>query len=247
MFMVNALNRQQDAVDLLIHETVLPPEVWAAAANGGQAGQAAITTAMRTGELAHAREGARWILDQAQRAARRQGWRWPRTSKPPTTHPSALEAVRTWYQGPFSIVTDLVVINVSSRRILQRRAVVSDYSPLPPTVTHARQRNLRAEVQRSEDKLAVLPIRVRTTGATVSVPAGASDPALPLRPDELLLPEPYAAYNPPPNPPGVTSMPRPSLTPPHLWEYPSELRMRAEIVWGSLELSASSCWGRAEV
>jgi len=40
----------------------------------------------------------------------------------------AFDAVRTRYAGRFSIVTDLVVINVSPNRIRDRVAVVSDYS-----------------------------------------------------------------------------------------------------------------------
>jgi len=44
---------------------------------------------------------------------------------------NALEDVRTWYQGPFAIATDLLVINVSKDRIRLRYAQVSDYSWYP--------------------------------------------------------------------------------------------------------------------
>jgi hypothetical protein len=44
----------------------------------------------------------------------------------------AFDALRKWYAGAFTIVTDLVALNVSKRRILQRRAVLSDYSRIPP-------------------------------------------------------------------------------------------------------------------
>jgi ribonuclease Z len=40
----------------------------------------------------------------------------------------ALDDIRSWYQGPVAIATDLLVINVSSSQIRQRRAVVDDYA-----------------------------------------------------------------------------------------------------------------------
>ncbi len=209
MFMVNALTGSKMPVDLLIHETVLPPEVWAAAANGGQAGQAAITTAHAVQENSHTPEkGLGWILSQAQRAGKapRLALATHFQASDDTIRP-ALDAVRSWYQGPFSIVTDLVVINVSSKRILQRRAVVSDYSPTPPTVDP--RLSSGTVVPKYNDP--------RTTSPYYPYSYGPLEQLSPFLQEQVIQPclydptsfscqNPYAAYNPPPNPPGVTSM-----------------------------------------
>jgi ribonuclease Z len=209
MFMVNALTGSKMPVDLLIHETVLPPEVWAAAANGGQAGQAAITTAHAVQENSHTPEkGLGWILNQAQRAGKapRLALATHFQASDDTIRP-ALDAVRSWYQGPFSIVTDLVVINVSSKRILQRRAVVSDYSPTPPTV----------DARFSSGTVVPKYNDPRTTSPYYPYSYGPLEQLSPFLQEQVIQPclydptsfscqNPYAAYNPPPNPPGVTSM-----------------------------------------
>jgi len=133
-FMVRALTDRDRPVDLLIHEMVLPAEVWTAAANGGQVGTLALMTSHAVQENSHTPEYALgYILSQAESAGRA-----PRLAV--ATHfqasddtiAPAFDAVRTWYDGAFTIVTDLVVLNVSGSRILERRAVVSDYSQLPP-------------------------------------------------------------------------------------------------------------------
>ncbi len=42
-----------------------------------------------------------------------------------------MEDIRRWYDGPVTIATDLLVINVSKNQIRQRRARVSDYAWYP--------------------------------------------------------------------------------------------------------------------
>ncbi len=79
---------------------------------------------------------ARTIEENSQTPEKAFGYILSQLSKPPRlavgTHfqaendtiPSALRNIRSWYRGPVSIVTDLVVLNVSKRRLLERRALV---------------------------------------------------------------------------------------------------------------------------
>ncbi|MCX6093106.1 MAG: MBL fold metallo-hydrolase, partial [Candidatus Bipolaricaulota bacterium] len=43
----------------------------------------------------------------------------------------ALTDIRSWYDGPVAIATDLLVVNVSKSEIRLRQAVVSDYAWYP--------------------------------------------------------------------------------------------------------------------
>ena len=123
---------QGKGVDVLIHEMGVPPEVWAAKNTGMKPGDVgwpqaiAYTTAVE--DSSHTTQKALgYILSQAN----------PRLGV--ATHfqvnedtvDNALQDVRTWYQGPFAIATDLLVINVSKDRIRLRYAQVSDYSWYP--------------------------------------------------------------------------------------------------------------------
>jgi len=121
---------QAKNVDVLIHEMVVPPDVWAMK-NGHFTSTAdpnypkALKQAQDVQESSHTPELAfGYILSQTN----------PRLGV--ATHfqvnedtlPQAISNIQYWYHGPIAIATDLLVINVSHREIRQRRAVVSDYA-----------------------------------------------------------------------------------------------------------------------
>jgi len=54
----------------------------------------------------------------------------------------ALDNIYSWYSGPVTIVTDLVVLNVSKSQIRERRAVV----PTSPGIRLSRIRERREEL-----------------------------------------------------------------------------------------------------
>jgi ribonuclease Z len=206
-FMLNALTEGSAGVDLLIHETVIPAEVWASLATGGGTPSPDSLLVSRTvQENSHTPEPALgYILAQAQNA-----------NKPPrlavathfqatdSTIRPALAAIRSKYAGPVSIATDLMVVNVSRSRILQRRAVVSDYSPTPPIVDKRAPYSFTPKYNdpRTDPNLNPYapygPLEQFSPFLTDSVlPACSWDPT------GFQCTHPYSAYNPPPNPPGV--------------------------------------------
>lgn len=136
---------QARGVDVLIHEMVVPPETWATGNSGLQAGDSgydqAVSSATTIQNVSHTPQKALgYILSQT---GPRLGVATHFQVNDNTVGP-ALRDVRTWWQGPFTIATDLLVINVSRSLIRQRTAVISDtawyantkvYSPsqlLPP-------------------------------------------------------------------------------------------------------------------
>jgi ribonuclease Z len=205
--MLNALTEGSAGVDLLIHETVIPAEVWASLATGGGTPSPDSLLVSRTvQENSHTPEPALgYILAQAQNA-----------NKPPrlavathfqatdSTIRPALAAIRSKYAGPVSIATDLMVVNVSRSRILQRRAVVSDYSPTPPIVDKRAPYSYTPKYNdpRTDPNLNPYapygPLEQFSPFLTDSVlPACSWDPT------GFQCTHPYSAYNPPSNPPGV--------------------------------------------
>jgi ribonuclease Z len=118
-------------VDVLIHEMVVPPEIWANRNSG----------LMPDGspEWTQAYNAAKAIQDNSHTPQMALGYILSQLEKPPrlavATHfqasddtiGPALDDIRFWYQGPVAIATDLMVINVSKKSIRQRRAVVSEY------------------------------------------------------------------------------------------------------------------------
>jgi ribonuclease Z len=134
-FMLDALSTAPAPVDLLIHEMVIPADQWAAIATGGEPSELAIKTSRAVQQNSHTPEKALgYMLHEAQQAGRA-----PRLAvathfqATDSTIRPAFDAVRTWYDGPFTIAADLEVINVSSSEIRLRRAVVSDFADAPPT------------------------------------------------------------------------------------------------------------------
>jgi ribonuclease Z len=133
-FMLNKLKQSPKPVDLLIHEMVIPADLWAAIASGGTASPLAIKTSRAVQQNSHTPELALgYMLQQANLVGRA-----PRLAvathfqATDSTIRPAFDAVRKWYTGPFSIVTDLEVINISSSVIRKRGGVVSDYADSPP-------------------------------------------------------------------------------------------------------------------
>jgi len=120
-------------VDVLIHEMVVPPDVWAAKNMGLQPGDpnwdAALQTAEAVQESSHTPELALgYILSQT----------LPRLGI--ATHfqvnddtiDQAWQNVQTYYRGPFAIATDLLVCTVTKDEITLGQATVDDYAWYPP-------------------------------------------------------------------------------------------------------------------
>jgi ribonuclease Z len=123
---------QAKGVDVLIHEMVVPPDMWAARNSGFEPGDpgweqaVAYTTAVQ--DSSHTTQKAfGYILSQTNP---RLGVATHFQVNDDTTGP-AIEDIRAWYQGPVTLATDLLVINVSKDSIRQRYAQVSDYSWYP--------------------------------------------------------------------------------------------------------------------
>lgn len=119
-------------VDVLIHEMVVAPEVWSSKQGGSaEPGSPGVIVAETIEENSHTPEKA-------------LGYILGKLKKPPRlavaihfqaeddTIRVALHNIRRWYKGPVSIATDLVVLNVSNHKIMERRAVVSDFTWNPP-------------------------------------------------------------------------------------------------------------------
>jgi len=123
---------QAKGVDVLIHEMAVPPEVWTTHMTGLHPGEPgydrsvayskAVQASSHTPQLALG-----YILSKTRP---RLGVATHFTANPDAIKP-ALDDIRHWYDGPFTIATDLLVINVSKNQIRQRRAVVSDYAWYP--------------------------------------------------------------------------------------------------------------------
>jgi ribonuclease Z len=119
-------------VDVLIHEMVVPPEVWAAK-NGhidssNPAWPIALKDAQDVQDSSHTPEVAfGYIMSKTNpRLAVATHFQYN-----DDTVPQAMDNIRKWYQGQVAIATDLMVLNVSKTEIRQRRAVVSEYSWYP--------------------------------------------------------------------------------------------------------------------
>jgi ribonuclease Z len=129
--------RQAKGVDLLIHEMVVPADVWASKNTGLQQGQPgyeqAKDYALQVQNSSHTPQGAfGYLLSQL----------IPRPRLTVATHfqaaddtiASATTSVRNHtLTGDLTFASDLMVINVSKTKIRQRKAVVSDFAFYPPS------------------------------------------------------------------------------------------------------------------
>lgn len=119
-------------VDVLIHEMVVPPEVWASKNTGLNPGdqgyEQAVSVAEQIQESSHTPQKAfGYILSQTKP---RLGIATHFQVNDDTIVP-AMNDIRTWYSGPVTLATDLLVINVSRGGIRQRKGKVSDFSWYP--------------------------------------------------------------------------------------------------------------------
>lgn len=124
---------QAQNVDVLIHEMVVPPDVWASKNTGLSEGDPGWEQALQT---------ATDIQNSSHTPQKALGYIFSQTTPrlgvathfqaDPETIESAMADIRTWYNGPVAIATDLLVINVSATEIRQRRAVVDPLAWYPP-------------------------------------------------------------------------------------------------------------------
>lgn len=123
---------QAKGVDVLIHEMVVPPDVWASKNSGLKPGdlgwQQALAYTTAVENSSHTTQKAfGYILNQTNP---RLGVATHFQVNDDTIGP-AMKDIRSWYQGPVTIAKDLLVINVSKDVIRQRYAQVSDFAWYP--------------------------------------------------------------------------------------------------------------------
>ena len=119
-------------VDVLIHEMVVPVDVWAAKNSGLKPGdqgwEQALAMAQMVQDNSHTPEKALgYIFSQTNP---RLGVATHFQVNEDTVGP-ARDAIRSWYAGPIAIALDTMVINVSKDNIRQRMGEVSDYAWYP--------------------------------------------------------------------------------------------------------------------
>ena len=120
---------QAKGVDVLIHEMVLPPEIWGSKNTGTEKGDKGFDEAVSI-----------WkdIQDSSHTLPKALGYILSKTrprlgvathfqDNPDTIGPVFAD-VRKWYDGPFVIAGDLMVLNVSKKTIRHRTALVSNYA-----------------------------------------------------------------------------------------------------------------------
>ena len=123
------------AVDVLISEVVVDPEIWVSRQTGisdptDPKFESGMVNAEAVQENSHTPEKALGYMlgEMAKRGKAPRlavGTHFQATDD---TMALAFESIRSLYSGPVTIVTDLEVLNVTKDDITQRRAVVSDYS-----------------------------------------------------------------------------------------------------------------------
>jgi ribonuclease Z len=125
--------RNATNLDVLVHELTLSPEVWATKNSGlhpGDPGYSnAVATATEIQDCSHTPAKAfGYICNQLSNAAPRLAVATHFQNNDDTIG-QVLSDIRSWYSGPVSLATDLMVVNISadkSKPIRVRRAVVSD-------------------------------------------------------------------------------------------------------------------------
>ena len=125
-------------VDVLIHEIVVPAEVWAERGVGVSKDDpnydVAVANAQMVQDSSHTPQRAYgYILSQIENAPRLAVATHFQAADD-TIH-AALKDIRVWYpHGDVIVATDLMVLKVTKDRIEKRRGVVSDFSWQPPIV-----------------------------------------------------------------------------------------------------------------
>ena len=127
--------QQAKGVDVLVHEMVVPPEVWAqknsGLSPGDQGWDQAVQTATDVQDSSHTPQKALgYILSQTKP---RLGIATHFQVNTDTVGPAVAD-VQSWYKGPFAIATDLFVVTVTKDKIALSQATVSDFSWYPKPV-----------------------------------------------------------------------------------------------------------------
>jgi ribonuclease Z len=129
--------KQAGGVDLLIHEMVMPAQVWAEKNSGLVPGdenyEGAYNYALQVQNSSHTPQGAFGYLLSQMNPPPRLAVATHFQAEDDTII-SAMQSVRNHYPvGEITFAADLMVINVSAAKITQRRAVVSPYAFYPVT------------------------------------------------------------------------------------------------------------------
>jgi ribonuclease Z len=134
-FLVDSAMAGSRPVDVLVSEIVVDPEIWVSRQSGittecDPTFQAGLLNAEAVQENSHTPQKAfGYILNELKTARRAPrlavGTHFQATDD---TIALALQDIRSWYDGPLTIASDLMVLRVTQSAIEQRRAVVSDYS-----------------------------------------------------------------------------------------------------------------------
>lgn len=128
---------QGAGVDVLIHEMVVPPDVWATKNSGLNPGDPgydqAVQAAQAVQQSSHTPQLALgYILSQTKP---RLGIATHFQVNDDTVGPAVAD-VQSWYDGEFAIATDLLVVTVSADDLSLGQATVSDFSWYPPPVLY---------------------------------------------------------------------------------------------------------------
>jgi ribonuclease Z len=120
---------QARGADVLIHEMVLPPEIWGSKNTGKEKGEKGFEEAVSVWkdiqDSSHTLPKALgYILNKTRP---RLGVATHFQDNPDTIGP-VLDDVRKLYDGPFVISGDLMVLNISKKAIRHRTALVSNYA-----------------------------------------------------------------------------------------------------------------------
>lgn len=124
-------------VDVLIHEMVVPPDVWASKNSGLKPGDPgfdqAVQVATAVQNSSHTPQLALgFILEQTRP---RLGVATHFQVNDDTIAPAVTD-VRSWYDGEFAIAADLLVVTVSKDDLQLGQATVSDFAWYPPPVMY---------------------------------------------------------------------------------------------------------------
>lgn len=128
-------------VDVVISEIVVDPDIWVSRMSGitdptDPVFQHALVNAEAVQENSHTPQKAFGYMMRQMELAKKPPRLAVGTHFQTTDDTIALarEAIRSWYRGPVTLATDLLVLDVATNRIEERRAEVSDYSWGMPSI-----------------------------------------------------------------------------------------------------------------